>query len=221
VDPLRRTLDQIVSEARAAGLPLVTIGAFAVRAYLSHPDARRTNDLDLVTTSAALPALKAILERRGFRVFASGPWWHGEAAGPPRMVVDVAVDAVVDLTSFERYPMDLADARERLESGGALLVPSIEDLLALKLLSARDKDILDVVALFMDARDAPDRATFLRRVEDRDLEIPVRRGYLEVIAAYGTGTLQKLWELRAGAPLDAAALGRAIEALHTLFRSAP
>lgn len=219
VDALRSTLQSIVTDAQNVGVPIVTLGAFAVRAYMRHPDQRKTNDLDLFTHSASFPALQKILVAHGFRVFPSGPWWRGEAAGPPRLVVDVAVDAVVDLRSFDRYAVDVRAARERNEGGAPLPVPSLEDLLALKLLAARDKDILDVAALMMDRGSEIDAAAFLRRIEEQDLEIPIRRGCLHVISAQTSGELARLWKQRTGASPDPASLARAIEALQALFEA--
>ena len=220
VHPLRDELTAILAEARQRAISLVVLGAFAVRTYLREPDRRLTHDLDLLTQPDALDALGELLTSRGYTVYRSAPWWRAErGSGKERMLVDIASGAVVDMASFESYPLSPAEARQRAEPGGdPIPVPQLEDLLAMKILAHRDKDILDVVALLRDAGDAIDGNAFSTRVEARDLEIPLRRGYLEIVAALESGELARLWELRTGVPSPDDLLPGALSRLHALFR---
>lgn len=218
--PLRTELSAILAEAHQRSIPLVVLGAFAVRTYLREPDQRLTLDLDLLAQPDALDALAELLTSRGYRVYRSNPWWRAErGSGRDRILVDIASGAVVDMASFESYPLALAEAQQRAEPGGDLIpVPPLEDLLAMKILAHRDKDILDVVALLRDAGDALDGKAFNARIEARDLEVSLRRGYLEIVAAIESGELARLWELRNGSPPPADLLPGALARLHALFR---
>ncbi len=219
MNPLHAELVALVEAAGERGIPLVVIGAFAVRAYLVAPDRRETRDMDFVVAEPNLAALRTLLEGRGYRVYEARPWWHAErGAGSDRRVIDVGVGAVVDMTTFDRYELDPTEATAIAEPGArALPVPSLEDVLAMKLLAHRDKDILDVAALLRDAGSRLDIARFVRRVEDRDAEIPIRRGYLAVVASAESGDLARLWTLRSGAPLPPEVLAKVLERLHTVF----
>lgn|GEM_PF-3955222 len=218
--PLQDELAEILAEAERRSIPLVVLGAFAVRAYLHEPDQRYTHDLDLLANADSLVSLREMLEFRGYTVYSSGPWWRAERkSGNERILIDVALGSVVDMMSFESYPLATNEAQLRAEPGGPLIpVPPIEDLLAMKILAHRDKDILDVVALLRDVGDIIQSEVFAMRVEMRDLEIPTRRGYLEIVAAIESGELARLWELRTGAPPPKDLLPTVRTALHRLFR---
>jgi hypothetical protein len=220
VDPsLRVELQAILAAAQARGIPIVVVGGAAVRTYLREPDLRRTKDLDFVVAPCGFDAALRLLDERGFRRYDTGLWWRAERGdGVDRIVADLWVGAVVDAGSYESYPLDPMEAEVRAEPGASSIpVPHLEDLLALKLLAHRDKDMLDVVALLADRASLLDAARFRRNVERRDLEVAVRRGYLAVVAALDAGDLARLWEQRFGRPLASAARDGAVAALHRLF----
>ncbi|WP_170319825.1 nucleotidyl transferase AbiEii/AbiGii toxin family protein [Polyangium spumosum] len=218
--PLQSELIAILAEARQRSIPLVVLGAFAVRTYLRAPDQRFTHDVDLLALPDALDALGELLTSRGYHVYRSAPWWRAErGSGKERVLLDIASGAVVDMASFESYPLAPTEARQRAEPGGEPIpVPALEDLLAMKILSHRDKDILDVVALLRDAGDTIEKDRFRAQIEARDLELPLRRGYLEIVASIESGELARLWELRTGAPPPDDLLPDAVSRLHDLFR---
>jgi hypothetical protein len=58
-------------------------------------------------------------------------------------------------------------------------------------------------------------------VEARDLEIPVRRGLLELIAAARSNRLGQLWRERTGEPLATPDLDRALARLQAWFGVTP
>jgi hypothetical protein len=213
-------LSVILTEAGQRAIPLIVIGAFAVRTYLREPSRRLTHDLDLLAQPDTLAVLGDLLTGRGYHVYRSAPWWRAErGSGKDRILIDIASGAVVDVASFESYPLTPADACQRSELGGVpILLPVLEDLLAMKLLAHRDKDILDVVELLRDAGDSLKRDLFRDHVEARDLEVPVRRGYLETVAVIESGQLAELWELRTGTPPANNLLPAALSQLHALLR---
>jgi hypothetical protein len=220
VDPLLEELHAIAGEAARRSLPYVVIGAFAVRTYLGRPDRRLTRDIDLLVATGGWPGFRRLLAERGYQVYEIGPWWRAErGTGPGATGIDIAIDRVVDMGTFESYPLDPRAAASRAESGGQPIpVPGIEDLLALKLLSHRDKDLLDVLALLLDAGESLSRDRFVDAIEARDLGIPVRRGYLLLRAEIESGALLGLWAQRFGKPLDPQRAAGALSICEALFR---
>ncbi len=221
MDPLLHELRAIVDEAEREGVPLMVIGAFALRTYLSDPEGRKTSDLDLLVRKDARDRITDLLRGRGFRVYPTGPWLRAERAGEGPRIVDVALGAIVDMASFERYPLDPSRATRRAEPGGPEIpVPALEDLVAQKLIAAREKDILDVVLVgahgsTLDAR------RLSEAIDARDVEIAVRRGYLELQAAARSGRLQQLWLERVGTPLANEDLAAALSRIAAWFGEKP
>lgn len=216
VDPLLVELQGLVEDAEHEGVRAVVVGAFALRTYLLQPEARITTDLDLLVSAPGRATMERILQRRGFHVYVKGPWLRGERpVGTPR-IIDVAIDAIVDLASFEAYSIDPAAAEMRREAGGPLIpVPSLEDLLAQKLIAAREKDALDVLLIAMTL--SPDRKRLAEAIAARDVEIPVHRGLLEVVAGARSGRLGQLWLERTGKTLPTGDVDAALAKLDALF----
>lgn len=152
-------------------------------------------------------------------MYETGPWWRAErGTGEGRRVVDVAVERVVDMASFESYPITPERAVWRAEGAGPKIpVPSLEELLVLKLLAHRDKDMLDVIALLRDAGPV-DGERFWQGIDLEDVEVPARRGYLVLMAEIRSGGLQQLWEDRFGEPLEPRDLEVVTATLEDLFR---
>ena len=216
VDPLLSELAAIVAEAEHAGIGVLVIGACALRTYLLRPEARATVDLDLLIAAAGRAGMEDILRRRGFQIYAMGPWLRAERPlGTPR-IVDVAIDAIVDLASFEKYPLRPADGQRRREAGGPELpVPALEDLVAQKLIACREKDVLDVLLVALGPGLDPTRLA--DGIEARDVEIPVRRGLLELFASARSGRLAQLWAERTGETLAPDELNRGVRSLQAWF----
>jgi hypothetical protein len=194
---VRALLDELAAIVSLAGqrhITLAVIGACALRTYLPDPDTRKSVDADLVTTTADLPALTALLEERGYQVFSTGPWRRAERTNHERIVFDIAVDAIVDMRSFEPYAIDWKTVTER----SALPVLAIEDLIAQKLIAAREKDLLDVLLVAAEPSINVDGARMRSAIEARDVEIAVMRGCLEAQGAVTSGRAAELWLERYG-----------------------
>lgn len=133
----------------------------------------------------------------------------------------MAIDAIVDLASFERYALDPSRATRRAEPGGPELpVAALEDLVAQKLIAAREKDILDVV-LVAESGSAFDPGRLSDAIDARDVEVAVRRGYLELQAAARSGRLQQLWLERTGTPFASHDLAAALSRIASWFGDKP
>ena len=181
----------------------------AVRAYLAEPWRRATRDVDLVVDPDDTQKLEQVLTELAFRIYPVGPWRRAERR---ELWVDIAVGKVVDMASFVAYEVDATQAVS-IPRGDVVGLPvaPFEDLVAMKLIAHRDKDLLDVLALMRES--ALDGTAFRRRIAQREVEIPVRRGCLELVAMAELGTAQRLWRERQGSFLHDAELARIIGAL--------
>lgn len=191
---MRALLDElaaILTAARASGIPIAVIGACALRTYLSSPDRRTSVDADVLTTKAGLVALESLLTARRYHVYDLGPWRRAER-NADRMVIDIAVDHIVDVRTFRPYAIDWTTIVNRSD----LPVPRVEDLLAQKLVSAREKDLLDVILVASDSSVNVSPEVFARVVESNDVEVAVARGILEAEAAVRSGQMARLWAER-------------------------
>jgi len=193
VKALLDELVAIVADARSRKLRVAVIGACALRTYLSSPDRRTSVDADLLITADGLASLERLLVERGYRVYDLGAW-HRAERDADRMVIDIAVDRIVDVRSFKPYVI----AWEAVTERAFLPVPRIEDLLAQKLVSAREKDLLDVLLVASDTAIAVNANGFGEGVEANDVEIQVARGMLEAQAAVQSGRMAELWVERFG-----------------------
>jgi len=65
----------------------------------------------------------------------------------------ISVEKLWDMTSNQTYTLSSESAELPIDDQGDLIAPtvSIEDLLILKLMPLRDRDLSDVIALFLDA----------------------------------------------------------------------
>jgi hypothetical protein len=208
---LLEELQSVVEEARQKGIPIAVIGACGLRTYLPSPDKRVSVDADVLTTSTGVDALEALLESRGYRTFTTGPWRRAERSAPERLVIDIAVDAIVDVRTFRSYAIDWSTVTARSEPGRAPIpVPRLEDLLVQKLISAREKDLLDVILVASDESIAVRVDVIARQIEAQDVEIPVTRGCLEAEAAVASGRMAELWAERYGEEVSAESLEKAV-----------
>ncbi|MBI2389954.1 MAG: hypothetical protein HYV09_10220 [Deltaproteobacteria bacterium] len=110
-------------------------------------------------------------------------------------------------TQFEQ-PLDPGGGVMRNEPNGPELpVPALEDLVAQKLIAAREKDALDV--LLVAASADFDRQRLALSIEARDVEVAVRRGLFELFGTARSGRLAQLWRERTGEVLAEDMLARA------------
>src|SRR5260221_13564159 len=126
-----------------------------------------------------MTGLDRLIRACGYQLFTTGPRWRAERLAQERFVIDIAVDAIVDVLSYKAYQIDWGTVAPRAERGrDGVPVPRIEDLVAQKLISAREKDLLDV--LLVASEPIAVRGDVLAHaVEMQDAEIQVARGCLE------------------------------------------
>lgn len=147
---LERTLFEITSLLTQSGYEYAVMGGLAVRV---HSIPRPTHDVDLTITidRSELPTLFASLERLGHTVPGSYQrGWVDEVGGMPLVKVrtymsgsnGVDIDIFLNETDFQKSY--LARRMEVTVGDRSLWVVTPEDLILLKLLASRPRDLLDV-----------------------------------------------------------------------------
>jgi predicted nucleotidyltransferase len=147
--PVTQSLANCAQVFDRLGIPYVLMGGIAVRAYALP---RPTFDVDftLVVSRERLPILFAELEDLGYDVAdAYRTGWVDSVAGMPvvkaRIMVgdhSVDVDMFLAETAFQESIVKRR-RKETLEGVEAWLV-SAEDLILLKLISSRPRDLIDI-----------------------------------------------------------------------------
>jgi len=155
-------LKKLVEEAKQWNLKLVLIGGYAVRAYTK--PRRFTKDLDFVTIREGLGQMKGFLHHMNYE-YKSGEFWLSGSKKLKETWIDLhmSIDKVHDITTGYDYPITpnfFKNSQKRkitayFEENSYLSlqaqISSIEDLLIMKLIPLRDKDLIDVIALVLDS----------------------------------------------------------------------
>lgn len=147
---LERTLFVITALLTESGYEYAVMGGLAVRV---HSIPRPTHDVDITISIARseLPKLFASLERLGYTI--PGPYqtgWVDEVGGLPLVKVrtyfndstGIDIDIFLNETDFQKSY--LARRIEVTVGDKSLWVVTPEDLILLKLLASRPRDLLDV-----------------------------------------------------------------------------
>lgn len=150
---LKQELEQLLELCREFGVHPRLIGGLAVRGFAHRK--RFTHDIDLAIDRHDMPNLIAILKRMGFE-YEDLTQFEGVKAtkriGNKSVEIHISVERLWDMTSNQTYTLSPASTHVPIDDAGSLLAPavSIEDLLILKLMPLRDRDLSDVIALLLD-----------------------------------------------------------------------
>jgi len=151
---LKQTLIQFLELCREFGVQPRLIGGLAVRGFSRRK--RFTHDVDLAIRRGDKPNLIALLKQMGFDYQDQSQFEGVKASkrvGDMAVEFHISVEKLWDMTSNQTYTLSSESAELPVDDQGDLIAPtvSIEDLLILKLMPLRDRDLSDVIALFLDA----------------------------------------------------------------------
>jgi len=151
---LKQTLIQFLELCREFGVQPRLIGGLAVRGFSRRK--RFTHDVDLAIRRGDKPNLIALLKQMGFDYQDQSQFEGVKASkrvGDMAVEFHISVEKLWDMTSNQTYTLSSESAELPIDDQGDLIAPtvSIEDLLILKLMPLRDRDLSDVIALFLDA----------------------------------------------------------------------
>lgn len=149
MNPLTRSLIEITSLFDRLGLAYAVMGGLAVRVY-GIPRATYDIDFTLAVERSRLPELFAAVEALGYTVpeaYTSG--WVDEVGGMPLVKFRLFVEENgIDIDVFlaeSPFQQSILGRRRREDVDGAVLyLVSAEDLVLLKLVAGRPRDIADV-----------------------------------------------------------------------------
>jgi hypothetical protein len=180
-----------IFKAVANTTELRLIGGLAVRLLVGSA-ARVTRDIDVVAMSdTAERAVIAYLESEGFAVGEAGAWKRAISMHPPRLIVDLLRHPIVtprsfDTASFTREP-ELIDV-----AGVTIAVAAVDDIARLKLLAARDQDLVDL--LMLASHRSVSAASVARAAEADDAERAVSAGAAIARHALESGEMEAIAE---------------------------
>ncbi len=150
---LKDELRQILELCREFDVHPRLIGGLAVRGFARRK--RFTHDIDLAISRYDKSNLITILKRLGFE-YQDTTQFDGIKAtkriGDKAIEIHISVERLWDMQSNQTYTLSTDSAEVAVDDAGRLFAPtvSVEDLLILKLMPLRDRDMSDVIALLLD-----------------------------------------------------------------------
>jgi hypothetical protein len=202
---LKQALEQLLELCREFGVQPRLIGGLAVRGFARRK--RFTHDIDLAISRHDKPNLIAILKRMGFD-YEDLTRFEGVKAtkriGNTAVEIHVSVDQLWDMTSNQTYTLSPDSAEVPIDDAGSLIAPAVsaEDLLILKLMPLRDRDLSDAIALLLDVP-AIDARKFWANCERTDNTRHIAAQLAQLENALKSGGFREAWADFYGEPLSA------------------
>lgn len=186
-----RNLEQINREAKRFQIDLILIGGYAVRAYTDPRSWRFTKDMDFVTTSKDLGALRGVFEllRYGFEKTEFGVKGR-KKINKTSIELHISVDKVVDWSTGLEYklPEDIftkankmnvkASLDENKDLEVSVKVAPVEDVVVMKLITERPRDRFDAIAVILDSFEKLDVSRFKAICKQNDLYQHIRKCWI-------------------------------------------
>jgi len=194
-------LKEIESKAKEWRISLVLIGGYAIRAYTK--TRRYTKDLDFVTEKRSLGKFKGLLKDLGYAYTMRQHWMTGNKKG---IRLNIVVGNVHDIQTKKDFPAKeqfFKDAKlmdvtplypENKGCGVKAKVCSIEDLLIMKLIPLRNKDLVDACSILLDCYDSINLKKLSKKAREAGL-LGHMKSRLEYIATQNKKRqLNKKWK---------------------------
>ncbi len=208
---LFQELHTVLQACRDSNLPVTLIGGLATAAYLRRYR-RFTEDIDLVVPAAKVEQLLLMLRSHGFIVTGTQEWWKAsKEIGDHELIVDVVTETIGESVTQQNYTLSFHPPQPLIvvtpyfsELGEfACEVPAIgtEDLIVLKLLSGRDKDLIDLTALLVESFSQIDLKSLHEKITAARLQMAMSIAVTEWRNALESGDLCYLWEVTYDRPL--------------------
>jgi len=201
-------LKKIESESKKFGVDLLIIGGYAGKAYTLKGSWRSTKDMDFVTIKKSIPALHKILKPLGYTLNVTGFGIKGiKKINKNDIKLDIAVDKIIDSSgSGKEYPlpddifkksvaMDIVESYEENKglSVKARIAP-IEDIILMKLMTERDKDHFDAIAIISDSFDKINILRLAKICKESGLNNHIKFRLETILADTKRGITKKLWK---------------------------
>ncbi len=193
---LKQALREILNLCHAYDVHPRLIGGLAVRGFARRK--RFTHDIDLAINRYDKPNLIAILKQLGFD-YQDLTQFEGVKAtkrvSNTTIEIHISVERLWDMTSNQTYTLSPDSTEVPIDDAGTLLAPVVcaEDLLILKLMPLRDRDMSDIIALLLDVSpiDAP---KFWENCERTDNTHHIAAQLTRLASALRSGDFRQAWE---------------------------
>lgn len=195
-------LKEIESKAREWKINLVLIGGYAVRAYTK--TRRYTKDLDFVIEKRSLGQFKGLLKDLGYAYRTREHWITGNKKG---INLNIVVGKVHDIQTKKEFPIKekfFQDARvktinslysENKKHEARARACSIEDLLIMKLIPLRDKDMIDVCSILLDCHNLINLKKFIEKAKESNLSTHLKTRLEDIGIQIKKRQLNKKWKV--------------------------
>ncbi|MBI3763656.1 MAG: nucleotidyltransferase [Chloroflexi bacterium] len=218
---LKQTLAQFLELCREFGIHPRLIGGLAVRGLARRK--RFTHDIDLAISRHDKPNLIALLKQMGFE-YQDQTQFEGIKAskriGEMAVEIHVSVERLWDMTSNQTYTLSPESVEVPIDEAGNLLAPtaSAEDLLILKLMPLRDRDMSDVIALLLDVPDI-DARVFWTNCERTGNTRHIAAQLAKLKNALKSGEFRHAWADYYGDPLPMRDILTVVERVRSLQKT--
>ena len=218
---LRQTLEQFLERCREFGIRPRLIGGLAVRGFARRK--RFTHDIDLAINRHDKPNLIALLKQMGFEYQDQSQFEGVKASkriGNTTIEIHITVERLWDMTSNRTYPPSPESAEVPIDDAGHLLAPTVsaEDLLILKLLPLRDRDLSDVIALLLDVPEI-DAPVFWANCERTGNTRHITAQLAKLENALKSGGFREAWADYYGEPLSMRDILSVLEKTRSLLKA--
>lgn len=220
---LKKTLEQLLELCKQYGVRPRLIGGLAVRGYADRK--RFTHDIDLAISRSDKPMFISILKQMGFEYQDISRFEGIKASkhiGDTAVEIHISVDRLWDMTSNHAYILSPDSADVTIDDSGTLIAPAVsaEDLLILKLMPLRDRDMSDVIALLMDLPMIDARA-FWENCERTGNTKHIAAQLTKLENALKSGSFRQAWRDFYGTPLAARDVVIVLDKVRTLSKAKP
>jgi len=224
IDPeLKTALQKLLDACREFQIMPRLIGGLAVRGYTHRK--RYTHDIDLAISKRDKANLVTILKRMGFD-YQDETAFEGVKAskrvGDMTVEIHISVEKLWDMRSGQEYVLSPKTAAVPVDERGEVVAPapSVEDLLILKLLPLRDRDIGDVIGLILDNPDL-DATAFWQNCDRTGNTAYVRQRLDELEQSLKTGGFRDAWQADYGEPRSISEIRMVLDRVRKLKRAKP
>lgn len=176
---------------------VAVIGGYAVRAH-AQAKMRYTKDIDVaVSKRDDLPKLKRVLERAGYSVRARP---HGLSGYRKVRGVAIVVNAIVE--EVKRVKKIVAPFYPSESKPIRVNVASLEDILILKTLLWRDRDVVDVCLLLLSSSDSIDTKQFKSSLQQKSSLTQFTGHLRQLLDFIGSKKLHAVWREHMGRRME-------------------
>lgn len=218
---LKQTLEQLLKLCGEFGVHPRLIGGLAVRGFARRK--RFTHDIDLAINRHDKPNLIALLKHMGFDYQDQSQFEGVKASkriGDTAVEIHISVERLWDMTSNQTYTLSSESAEVPIDDAGELVAPTVsaQDLLILKLMPLRDRDLSDVIALLLDVPDI-DARVFWANCERTGNTHHIAAQLAKLETALKSGDFREAWADYYGEPLSMRDILSVLEKVRSLLKA--